>query len=745
MGNFFCRSMMSTCLLVGCSADVLQDEHDQDASVESGELPSTRVAEASVRCDGTPLPTCTGPFTGATCELPCLDTSGEATAACGLDVYCHSDGTVYGLATRNAVLYRAAPDDDEPVVQTDFEGWIVGHAADLGLEAGLEPSNLELHRLEGFRSAAGPLTIFRFSQTYDGLPVLAPDGIVTLVYGPQGAISASGAIVDNRVEYEHRHRQASEAKAKHSILKHASAQEGVPADELEVVHLTRVAMPRARAIGWTGFVRDKGGGAMLARVIVDADPVFVGAVLPLLRYQELGASELEDTQPVQVRSLDPSGEPGTLTYDIEGTLTTDGLLLGSIHDASSQLQLANERVVVLDLHGERQKEVATYGTRILDPSGVFDEDSGTDLLTQVVYHLFQSWYDFIDGHMTEPETGAKRWDSANFVASNGMSASDTPPGTYAPRVLASANASRKDCPAHSVACANAIGYDPLSPQVMAFPELLHIPNGATKPESLGHVKLFGEGIETVTFAHELGHIIDLFTGGGMTLDFAPGCDGPCTAECVEDTTDEVPPLTESIAQLFALVFLRQSFEGVDFEYCPIVSLVAVGGSKPWTPGTCIPPGEDISLFLRNEACAFGHDQYCDKPDHPGFESRCCFDDEDHRLHVGGVRCVPHRRRRSERRHGYGHGAPDPHRALRQVPGLSDHQPLPGILADAQRPALRADPAVRLRVGGVGAGHDALGCDDRRSPLRGAGERADLRAALRRHGHVHLLHVRGYRV
>jgi MYXO-CTERM domain-containing protein len=629
MVDSFRRVMMSTCLLVGCAADVLQDDHDLHASVESGELPAPRTPEASVRCDGTPLPECDGAFTGASCDLPCSGPAGEVTATqCGLDVYCHSNGSVYGLATRNAVLYRGAPDDDEPVVESDFEAWIVGHAADVGLEAGLAPSNLELHRLEGFRSAAGPLTIFRFSQTYDGLPVLAPDGIVTLVYGPQGAISASGAIVDNRVEYEHRHRQASEAKAKKSILKHTSAQEGVPVDELDVVHLTRVAMPMARAIGWVGSVREKDGGAMLARVIVDADPVLAGAVLPLLSYRELAVSELKDTQPIQVRSLDPSGEPGTLTYDIEGTLTTDGLLLGSVHDASSEIQLASERVVVLDLHGELQKEIATYGTRILDPSGVFDEDSGTELVAQVAYHLFQGWYDFIDGHLTEPETGAKRWDSTNILSSNGKYPSDTPPGTYAPRVLASADASRKDCPAHAVACATAIGYGLGSPQATAFPELLHIPTGATNPESLGHVKLLGDDIEPVTFAHEFGHIIDLFTGGGMTLDFAPGCDGPCTAECVENTTDEVPPLTESIAQLFALVFLRQSFEGVDFEYCPIVSLVAVGGSKPWTPGSCIPPGEDISLFLRNDACAFGHDQYCDKPDHPGFDSRCCFDDED---------------------------------------------------------------------------------------------------------------------
>src|SRR4029079_10394403 len=102
------------------------------------------------------------------------------------------------------------------------------------------------------------------------------------------------------------------------------------------------------------------------------------------------------------------------------------------------------------------------------------------------------------------------------------------------------------------------------------------------------------------------------TGGGMMMQFAPDCDGPCTAECVEDTTDEVPPLAESIAQLLALVFLHQSFEGANFEYCPIVDLVSTNGSKPWTPGSCIPPGEDISLFQRAEPCSKDA-EYCDKP------------------------------------------------------------------------------------------------------------------------------------
>jgi MYXO-CTERM domain-containing protein len=627
MDNFFRCSMISTCLLVGCSADVLHDEHDQDVSVESGELPSPRVAEASVRCDGTPLPTCVGPFTGATCELPCLNTSGEATAACGLDVYCHSDGTVYGLATRNAVLYHGGPEDDEPIVESSFEGWIVGHAADLGLEAGLEPANLELHRHEGFRSAAGPLTIFRFSQTYRGMPVLLPDGIVTLVYGPQGAISTTGAIVDNRVEYEHWHRQASQPRAEQSILRHASAQTGMPVDELEVVHLTRTAMPAARAIGWVGSVRRR-GGATLARVIVDADPVFPGEVLPLLSYRELGASGLGDTQPIQVRALDPSGEPTELAYDIAWVLTTGGMLLGSEDDVSSEIQLADERIVVVDMHGELHETLGTYGTRITDPSGTFVESSGTELQAQVVYHLFQGWYDFIDRHMTEPETGAKRWDSASFVASNQMQSSDTPPGTFSPRVLVSANVDVDDCPFVGAACAQAIGFDSSDPITTIFPEVLHVPSGATNEEALGHVKLPGSGIEPVTFAHELGHMIDLFAGGGITQHLAPGCGVPCVAECMENTSDEAMPLSESIAQLLALVFLRQSFDGVVFDYCPIVGLVAVSGDKAWTPGTCIPPEEDISLFLRPETCTDEADEYCDKPQSPGHWYQCCFDEED---------------------------------------------------------------------------------------------------------------------
>lgn len=87
MGNGFRRFVRSTLLLVGCSADVGRDDEEQHASGASGELPSPRVSEASVRCDGTALSACDTAFTGATCDLPCLDTSGEAAPECGLDFY----------------------------------------------------------------------------------------------------------------------------------------------------------------------------------------------------------------------------------------------------------------------------------------------------------------------------------------------------------------------------------------------------------------------------------------------------------------------------------------------------------------------------------------------------------------------------------------------------------------------------------------------------------------------------------
>jgi MYXO-CTERM domain-containing protein len=604
-------------LLAGCGADA------EARTGQVGGVGITRAATTGDRCGGAVLPECDGPFTGVTCGLPCI---GDDPTACGVDVYCHSDGTVYGLATRNAVLFPGAASDGDEEIEAALEAWIVEHEAELGLEEGLGSEDLELHRRAEGESTAGPLRILRFAQTHRGFPVLAPDGVVTLVHGPEGAVSISGAIIDGRAIYDHETVQASAVMAELSIGRHASANEGVAVDELEVVHATRVAVPTARAIGWAGVVRRKSGGA-LARVVVGTDPWFVGPALPLLDYRPLAAAGLGNVQAVQVHTLDPAGAPDVPGYSDESTLTTGAPLLGSVDDVSQEIQLATERVVVLDLQGESREDVAVYGTRVLSPTGDFLAAGGAELAAQVGYHLFQSWYDFIDGRLTYPATGAKRWDSATHHYSNGGTTSDAPAGTFAPRVIGFVNTASAACPVDGTACATVEGYDPTDPAAMAFPELLHIPAGATNPEALGLMILPGDGIEPVTLAHEFGHIIDLFTGGGMTIDLAPACGGACMLECIEDTTDEAPPLTESIAQLLALAFLHQSFGVVEFDYCPTVDLVSVNGNKPWTPGSCVPSGEDISLFQRPGACAKPY-PYCDKPEDPGTRRQCCFDDED---------------------------------------------------------------------------------------------------------------------
>lgn len=642
MGASLRRASITTCLLAGCSADAprhsdIADATDavavEDANTDvvvaasSSSPPSPRTTTPSLRCDGSPLPVCEGPFTGATCDLPCLGAANDPAPDCGVDVHCHSDGSVYGFATRNALLYAGAPDDPPEIIQADLEGWIVAHTADLSLAPGLARADLGLQPLAAFRSTAGALTIFRFAQTYDGKPVLAPDGLVTVVYGPQGAVSMTGAIIDARVPYTHRDHQATQGRAEVAMLHHASAHLGIPLGQLEVVHANVVAMPMPRTLAWVGFVREVGGGVMLARVIVDADPVLTTPVLPLLSLRQLAAADLANTQPIEVHTVNPAGEPANVTYDVETMLTTGAPLVGSMDDATGQIQLADERIVVLDLHGAEHDELAIHATRVLDPSGQFLEEAGTELSAQVAYHLLQGWYDFIDGHMTDSESAAKRWDSASSFYSNGIWPSDAPAGTYAPRVLASTNASSKDCPVQGTACAGVVGYGAMHQVTLAFPELLHVPAGATSPEALGHVTLPGEHVGPVVLAHEMGHIIDLFTGGGITGDFAPDCGDACALECVEGTTDEAPPLTESIAQLLALVFLRQSFAEVVFDYCPIVDLVAVNGTKPWTPGTCIPPEEDISLFQRVATCD-KPPPYCDEPEDVGTRRQCCFDDED---------------------------------------------------------------------------------------------------------------------
>jgi hypothetical protein len=467
----------------------------------------------------------------------------------------------------------------------------------------------------------------RFRQRYRSWAVLPPDDVVRVVYAPSGAVQITGRIVDGRVEYEDVGPQAPARLALASIRHHVHVRTGAPASEVEVDGLALVAMPEARRIAWVGHAR-RGGGAMLARVIVSAEADAAAPVLPLVSYRALAAEDLRDTVAIQVLTADPTTDPAAFGKSVEATLPSGAALLGSIDDVSGHVQLATEAVVVLDLQGGSYRQLDTVASRILDPAGDFLDMASTAFLGQMAHHLFHAWYAQVDGYLTDSATGTKRWASAVPVYLPGAQ-SPTPAGTYAPRMLALVNAAPDDCPPTAVACATYGGYGPASAEAMVFPEVVHQPPGAApNAEATGLILLppadeHGGHIETL--AHEFGHAVDLFAGPGMTEDIAPQCGGagsPCTFECIEDTSDEAPPLGETIAQMLGMAFLQHGFEPVDFEYCGLVGLFSRNNLKAFDPGSCVPEGEDISVLARPEACPKPA-EYCDKPAEPGFELECC--------------------------------------------------------------------------------------------------------------------------
>jgi len=500
--------------------------------------------------------------------------------------------------------------------------WLTIHEEDLGLNAGLAKKDLELVAAPGFRQSMGGLTIFRFRQTYRGIPVLPPDDLVQLVHGPDGAIQLSGRIVDGRENYAHVASQASANTALRSIRHHTHVRTQIPETDIVVDGPALVALPEARAVVWMGQARHV-GGASLARVLVDADPTFLGSVLPLLSYRRGEVDNLAQTQAVQVRSVDPASDPAMPSTSVSTTLFDGQPLLGSVEGMSGDIQLATEAVVVLDLDGGSRTDLDTVGLRVLDPAGDFLDAGGAGLSAQIAHHVLHGWYTRIDGYLTDPFAGAKRWDSAHpvYFMPPGTP-SPTPSGTFAPRMLAFVNVASSDCDASAVACANWAGYGPGSLGGMAFPEVVHQPPGASSAEVTGRMLIPLPGDNITTLAHEFGHLVDLFAGPGLTTDLAPDCGGACVSECIEDTSDEAPPLTETIAQMFGMALWLTSFETVDFEYCSIVDAFSRSGTNPWNPGPCVPPGEDVSEFARPGACTKPAD-YCDKPTDPGFVLECC--------------------------------------------------------------------------------------------------------------------------
>lgn len=623
-------------VLGGCVGEAREHErgdHHDDAT--SGSLatpdslatPRTPTSQAAslVHCDGSPLEPCPPGTTGPSCTLPCTASPSQ----CGFELYCHGDGSVYGLAAIGAQLYPSTAESSAAALTAELVEWITDHEQDLGLAPGLDDGDVALIPTEELVPPSDHPRIVRFRQRYRSWPVLPPDDLVRVVYSPSGAVQVTGRIVDGRVEYEDAgaDERAPARLALTSIRHHVHVRTGAPASEIEVDGLALVAMPEARRIAWVGHAR-RGGGPMLARVIVSADADAEGPVLPLVSYRALAVEDLGDTVAIQVLTADPTTDPADFGTSVATTLSSGAPLLGSIDDVSGQVQLATEAVVVLDLQGGSYQQLDTVASRILDPAGDFLDMASIAFLGQMAHHLFHDWYAQIDGYMTDSVTGTRRWDSAVPVYLPGVQ-SPTPAGTFAPRMLALVNAAADDCPPTAVACATYAGHAANSPEAMAFPEVAHQPPGAAPDaEAMGVVLLppaDEHGGHVDTLAHELGHMVDLFTGPGMTKHIAPQCGGagpPCPLECIEDTSDEAPPLGETISQMLGLAFLQHSFEPFDFEYCDVVGLFSRNNVKAFDPGPCMPEGEDISVLARPESCAKPA-EYCDKPAEPGFGLECC--------------------------------------------------------------------------------------------------------------------------
>jgi len=365
-------------------------------------------------------------------------------------------------------------------------------------------------------------------------------------------------------------------------------------------------------------------GHSLGRAIVDADRSAPGPLLPLLSYRRSQVSDLANTQAIQVRTANPASDPAMPFISVETTRFDGQPLLGSIDDISGEVQLATEAVVVLDMNGGPLANLHTVATRVLDPAGEFMATEGPGLSAQLAHHLLHGWYAEVDTHLTDPLSGTKRWDSAYpvYFMPPGTP-SPTPPGTFAPRMLAFVNAVGADCKsASAVACASPNGYGIDSLEGLSFPEVVHSPMGASGPEVTGHILMPPPGTDMTTLTHEFGHLVDLFVGPGITADIAPECGGACVSECIEDTSDEAIPLAETIPQLVGMVMWSLGFPVADFEYCGIIDAFSRNGSKPWDPGACLPPGEDTSEFSRPGACS-KPSAYCDKPMDPGFWLECC--------------------------------------------------------------------------------------------------------------------------
>jgi len=463
-----------------------EEEHDLQDDPE----PVAPVAPdgGGTTCAGTNLPLCGSTVTGPSCAYPC-----DSGAACSFRYYCHGDDRIAGMAVVRSRLFTLSPAATATAAAAALETWATQREVDLGFPNGLTRTLLQFAPADNAKLTQGALNLYRIRQFYrassslPSLPVIGEGALFTLEASPAGVVAIKGTIIDPRRPYAFSTSQAPSAKAIASIRQHTSTRLGVPIAQITVTAPVRVAVPRVEQIGWYGVAYR--GGELLARVTVSANPV--PATLPLLHFDTGLVEDLAATVPIDVRTQDPASDPFLEPYvELDVDALADGTpLLGSVDDFSSDTQLADSSVVMVDVQGGNEDNLLAAGTfsRFTSATDSFTASQPSDeFYAQRMYYLLRSAYAIVN------RVAVGKWDSA-LQLHGPASTSGYAAGTFAPRLIALFNHQS----INGAAAEKAYGIkDPtdLAIFLLVFPELVQQPR----------VRLF--------WRHDIHHLTSLSRG-----------------------------------------------------------------------------------------------------------------------------------------------------------------------------------------------------------------------------------------
>ncbi len=551
-------------------------------------------------------------MTGPACDIPCNDGS-----TCDYELICHSWGATYGITVYGAYLFPCSSNWPEWAVKQLPPLFITEHENSLGLESDLTLIDLDLAPGPMFRASAGKLTYYRFTQSYRGFPVFGPDRLVTLVMNYKGAVAMRGAILDARVPFRHADNQASKTLAEASALTHTANFTGIPIEELAVANSFLAAVPRDKAIGWvTTVVRGLG---KVATVVVEADPL-EPALLPVLNISRNEAEGLADTVQITVRAEDlesdiTMGEPAT-GVNIE-TADVDELfdmtpLLGSTE--IDQFRLGNERVVAYDASMVTTTEELDDLPVISAAVPSFLASPGTTLFRA------QSNFSFVNNAFRRTDMlMAGKWESTNPLEDLQPV---IPPAEFFPRAMIFT-----DTPDFfgddSIMCPDVPACVGDLPVGLFTPSQVEVeyqqPLDGPLLEGLAGMYLRPDNKISLV-GHEFGHVVDYFTHPGV-MGMNTGCmkGEICMPSCVENTTDEGPPLQETFGSLIS-IWLGHEFIaiGQDPTDCTWVPDVSLGPNSRPHNELCRPNNAPFPRLIRDDDPSCTDGIVCDKPFRPGF-------------------------------------------------------------------------------------------------------------------------------